>query len=137
MTKPAEIEKRIDEIITLFNLGYCTYADVYSYAVEKEWNIGERQIRTYISRAHKKMTDITFMKLGGARKYALSSLLYLQQETLKRKEFGEAFKIVKEIAKIAGAYEPEEKEEEKNIVVKIEHTVSKEELRKRIENDDF
>lgn len=136
MSSQIIINERVDSIIDLFNRGYGTYGDVYTYAAEKGWGVTERQVQNYIKKALKKMTDLAIMKQGNVKHYALSNLMFLQQETLKREEFNAAFQIVKEIAKISGAYDPIKEEEIEDKII-IPHTSTKEELRKRIENEDF
>lgn len=130
------VDDRINKIIELFNKGYGTYSEIYEYAKYQNWDVQERQIQNYIKKAYERMTDLTFMKLGNAKGYTLNNLMYLKRETIKRKEFDAAFKIEKEIAKIAGAYDPVKEEEVEDKII-IPHTSTKEDLRKRIENEDF
>jgi hypothetical protein len=47
----AEIEKRVKEVLDLILAGAEIY-DILQFAAENEWNVKERQLRTYVSRAY-------------------------------------------------------------------------------------
>lgn len=100
-----EIQKRVDAIILALSKGYSTYREIYSFAESQGWGVSTRTVDSYIQRAHRQMEAIIFRKFGNTQDYAITNFNKLLQQALQRNELDLAFKIMKEVFKIAGAYD--------------------------------
>ena len=130
------IQDRVDKIVMLLSKGFSTYREIYQFAEEDNWGVSTRTIDNYIKKAYEQMTKVVFRQHGDVHSFAINNFSVLLQEALKRNELDLAFKVMKEVYKIGGAYQEIEKEKVET-KVNIKHSVSKEEIAKRIDNEDF
>ncbi len=114
------IQDRVDKIILLLGKGFCTYADIYKFGEEDGWGVSTRTIDNYIKKAYDQMTKVVFRKLGDVHNFAINNFNALLQEALKRNELDLAFKVMKEVYRIGGAYDEEKREVTKAVNPHVE-----------------
>src|SRR5690349_4417564 len=52
----AEVQKRVEEILKI-RLAGAEFHDILQYAAENHWNVGERQLWTYIQKSDQRLAE--------------------------------------------------------------------------------
>jgi hypothetical protein len=103
----AEVLKRVEEVLRI-RLDGAQFHDIREYAVEKQWNVSDTQLRRYIQRAD----ELLVQRQDKSRKQVIARHLSQRQalfaRALKAGDYRTALAILADEAKLRGLYPEKE-----------------------------
>lgn len=100
----AEICKRVSRIFELMTQGFFDFEIVQNVSNNEGWNVSDRQIYNYISKANEMFSDYAKIKRDIELGKAITRLNVLFNKSLKVQDYKTCLMIQKEINTLMGNY---------------------------------